>query len=297
MFNHHPNIISPLGVCREKRQIKGHYVDSLCIIFPQLEQLHDPHHEYKISPHLLAKITDIAEWIMLADAVRYAHSLSKTIIDLKPQNCLWSPTNGLTLIDLGSTKTIRTTTGGFAFTVPFACPTNYDRREAKKFDPDDDRRDKMTPVEDVYSLGVSLICFARGLMFPWQRDKVLPLQVRSELIAAIQSPLDTVRPLLTAMVQDDPAQRPTMEQVVDTLKNLAPGGAGASGGGAAGGDDVGSQSGTASTITTTSTQPRSRGPADLHVIRDDQPPGGGGAAGGAAGDGASVGLPNRYERI
>ncbi|MFF8616406.1 protein kinase [Streptomyces sp. NPDC015350] len=147
----------------------------------------------------------------LAEALRDIHRTGLVHRDLKPGNVLLAE-DGPRVIDFGiswaTDATRLTRTGATIGTPPFMAPEQF-------------RHDTVGPAADVFSLGAVLVHAATG-HGPFDGDNLHTIGFRVVYEEPDLTSLpDELRPLITACLAKDPAHRPTLQQLLESLS--APG--------------------------------------------------------------------------
>lgn len=143
----------------------------------------------------------------LAEALRDIHRTGLVHRDLKPGNVLLAE-DGPRVIDFGISRatdaTRLTRTGATIGTPPFMAPEQF-------------RHDAVGPAADVFSLGSVLVHAATG-HGPFDGDNLHTIGFRVVYEEPDLTSLpDELRPLVTACLAKDPAHRPTLEQLLESL--------------------------------------------------------------------------------
>ncbi|MFD8821432.1 serine/threonine-protein kinase [Streptomyces sp. NPDC059605] len=143
----------------------------------------------------------------LAEALRDIHRTGLVHRDLKPGNVLLAE-DGPRVIDFGISRatdaTRLTRTGATIGTPPFMAPEQF-------------RHDAVGPAADVFSLGSVLVHAATGHgPFDGDNPHTIGFRVVYEEPDLTSLP-DELRPLVTACLAKDPAHRPTLEQLLESL--------------------------------------------------------------------------------
>jgi serine/threonine protein kinase len=148
----------------------------------------------------------------LADALAYAHAEGVVHRDVKPGNVLVGPEDRVKLADFGIARligdTVRHTKTGLAIgTAAYLAPEQV-------------RGEEVTTAVDVYSLGLVLLETLTG-------ERAFPGSPTESALARLQRDPEVPRGLpagwqnlLAAMVQQDPARRPSAAEAASALRSL-----------------------------------------------------------------------------
>ncbi|MGW3459933.1 protein kinase domain-containing protein [Streptomyces olivaceoviridis] len=144
----------------------------------------------------------------LLSALQAAHREEIIHRDVKPANVMVADNGDFLLTDFGiavhATDTSLTTTGGFIGSLEYVAP--------ERANGVDDR-----PVSDLFSLGATLYQAVEGVS-PFRRDS----QTATLTAILIEQPdpprhAGTLTPLITALLEKDPDERPTVEKALALL--------------------------------------------------------------------------------
>ena len=153
----------------------------------------------------------------IAEALEYVHRQNIVHRDVSPANIL--------LVDYGSEFSrprARLTDFGLAVDGNEWLPPDdgFVDGTVPYLSPEQVLADRLTPASDIFSLGLVLIeCFSRESVFPGN-DSVAAMSrvgAEPETPKAVPKPW---RPLLTAMIREDPAQRPTALDVLRDVRQI-----------------------------------------------------------------------------
>nr|WP_330359575.1 protein kinase [Actinosynnema sp. ALI-1.44] len=148
----------------------------------------------------------------VSDALDHAHAAGVVHRDVKPGNILLGHDGTVKITDFGISRAVEevgATTSGTAVGTPAYLSPEVARGEHATFS------------SDVYSLGATLYAALEGTPPSGSGDNAMALlhKVASgEVTAPTQA--GPMTPLLTRMLRLDPARRPTMAEVRDTLETL-----------------------------------------------------------------------------
>jgi len=153
----------------------------------------------------------------LADALSYVHGRSVVHRDVKPENILITevPTLGYTLVGKLADFGVAQFADGSTITSDGAIMGT-----AAYISPEQARGDEVGTASDIYSLGLVLLEAIRGER-EYTGSAIEAALARLRRAPAIPDELpDEWRALLSAMTDDDPANRPTAHDVAATLRDI-----------------------------------------------------------------------------
>ena len=144
----------------------------------------------------------------LVDLVAKVHEVGYVHGDLTPNNVMVAEGNRLVLIDLESA--LRTWEVGYRMSTPgYTAPEERARERSVWAAPD--------IAVDLYGLGATLFHLASGGHPPPGRGSRMPELVR--LTAAHNPAVAALQPVLSGLLDDDPRQRPSLDQVREALRS------------------------------------------------------------------------------
>jgi eukaryotic-like serine/threonine-protein kinase len=197
---HHPNVISVFdtGVDGGDRFIVMELVEG-----PTLRELLDT--EGRLAPERAAEIAS-----RLASALAFAHGKAVIHRDVKPSNVLLPPGGGVKLADMGIARLLSPE----ALTATLSV-----RGTALYISPEQVRGDRVDPRADLYSLGCVLFEMLTGRT-PFEGDLAALSYAHTHTPAPRVRSIDPTVPaamdeLVAAMLEKDPAQRPSTGEEVE----------------------------------------------------------------------------------
>jgi serine/threonine protein kinase len=161
-----------------------------------------------ISQELSSDIDRKSRAILASNAIRGLHEHGWVHNDIKPSNLIFSPLNGLRLVDLGAAGKIGKSLGFFSVSPSYAAPERW-------------ANSTNSPSADVFSLG----CLLHELhtsqkLFPGGTAHVSRTQLEAigdVTTSSSEFYFPNHTNLIAAMLQANPDKRPSMQQICREL--------------------------------------------------------------------------------
>ena len=184
----HPNVLRPIGYCDDPTG--GFY----SIVFPMYEP---------VSESNIQQLANCSVLLGLAEGVRAMHAAGHVFCDIKPANVLYDASSGRAILcDLGSVASLDG--GSVVATYGFYAPEQLDGLSHP------------TAEADVYALGLTFACIFGGVLYPTHTEPVLHTWLVRVLAQTVTH--SAARSLVQRTTAPEPRSRPTMDDVVSTLR-------------------------------------------------------------------------------